>query len=63
MTANRHPADNLRRTILQYRRLADMARLNAGMAVDSESRDWFLSLAKSMTALADALEEQPPDSN
>lgn len=63
MTAQRHPADNVRRTISQYRRLADMAKLNAGIAVDSESRDWFLSLAKSMTAFADALEKQPPNSN
>ena len=47
-----------RRTISQYRMFADQAKTNAGRAIDDDSREWFLSLAKTMTRLADALQEQ-----
>ena len=60
MAANRFPADKVRRSILQYRKLAAQAKDNAGRAVDDGSRDWFLALAKTMTRLADALEKHHP---
>ena len=63
MAANRRPVDDARRSISQYRKLADTAKLNATKAVDLSSRDWFLSLAKTMTVLADTLEKQPLNSN
>ena len=63
MAAKRRPVDKIRRSISQYRKLADTAKLNARIAADTSSREWFLSLEKTMTALADALEKQPPNSN
>ncbi|HXI99913.1 MAG TPA: hypothetical protein VNH44_01745 [Micropepsaceae bacterium] len=60
MAAPRFPADDARKTILQYRKLADQAKVNAEKAGDEAGKEWFLSLAKTMTALADALESQRP---
>jgi hypothetical protein len=59
----RFPADKLERTIAQYRKLADQAKTNAARAANAEGKDWFLSLAKSMADLADALQEQNPKSD
>jgi len=63
MAYKRLPADNVRKTIAQYRKLADQAKFNADRSADEAGRTWFLSLAKTMTALADALQEKPPNSN
>ena len=62
MAANRRPVDDARRSISQYRKLADTAKLNAAHAMDASSRDWFFALAKAMKALADGLEMQSPTS-
>ena len=63
MNANRRTVDDACKTISQYRKFADAAKINAQKAVDADSRDWFLSLAQTMTALADALQEKPSNSN
>ena len=43
-----------------YRRLAEQAISNAVMSEDQNTADWFLAFAKTMTALADSLEERSP---
>jgi len=63
VNANRRTVDDVRKTISQYRKLADSAKMNAQNALDADSRAWFLSLAQTMTALADALQEKPSNSN
>jgi hypothetical protein len=63
LNAKRRTVDDTRKTISQYRKFADSAKINAQKAVDADSRDWFLSLAQTMTALADALQEKPSNSN
>jgi hypothetical protein len=55
MDANRLLVDNMRSAIVHYRMVADRAKVNADMAEDAVGRDWFLSLARSITALADTL--------
>jgi hypothetical protein len=50
--------DRLDRTITQYRKLAEQAKINAQRAADRSAREWFLSLAKSMNDLAAGLEDQ-----
>jgi hypothetical protein len=60
MVSKRFPADDTRKAIAQYRKLADQAKLNAAKAGDDAGKEWFLSLAKTMTALADALQAQLP---
>ncbi len=47
------------KAISPYRKLADQANINARKAVSADCRNWFLSLARTMTALADALKEPP----
>jgi hypothetical protein len=59
-TRPRFPADKLERMIAQYRQLSDQATINAARAADSDGKNWFLSLAKSMAALADSLKQQLP---
>ena len=49
-------AAKAKKLIGQYRLLADQAKRNAAMSSDKDGREWFQSLAKTMTALADALE-------
>jgi hypothetical protein len=58
MAAKRFPSDNARKAISQYRKLADQAKINAEKTTDETAREWFLSLAKTMDALADALQDQ-----
>jgi hypothetical protein len=57
VSARRHDitADKTKRLVGQYKTLADQAKRNAAMAPDRDSREWFLSLAKTMSALANAL--------
>ncbi len=47
------------KAISPYRKLADQAKINARNAVRADCRNWFLSLARTMTALADAMKEPP----
>jgi hypothetical protein len=56
MDANRFSADSMRSAIVHYRTVADRAKVNAEMAEDAVGRDWFLSLARSITSLADTLQ-------
>jgi hypothetical protein len=64
MTARPPFFDPKSKAIRQYRKLADWATINAGRMTVRADRDWFLSLARTMTALADALElQQLGDSN
>jgi hypothetical protein len=56
MDVNRLSMDNLRSAIVHYRMVADRAKVNADFAEDAVGRDWFLSLARSITALADTLQ-------
>jgi hypothetical protein len=55
-----HPPffDTKSSAVRQYRQLADWATINAGRMTVHADRDWFLSLASTMTALADAMELQ-----
>jgi hypothetical protein len=59
MAIDRFPIDDTRKAIAQYRKLADQAKLNAEKVTDEAGREWFLSLANTMTALANALKEGP----
>jgi hypothetical protein len=63
MAGSRFKADEVGKTISQYRKLAKQAEGNAARVGDAEAREWFLSLAKTMTNLAAALGRTPPDSN
>ena len=58
LAAVRRTKNDIRKTIAQHRELAEQAKINAQNALDADRTDWFLSLTQTMTALADAQQDQ-----
>jgi hypothetical protein len=56
MDGNRLSVDHMRSAVVHYRMVADRAKVNADLAKDAVGRDWLLSLARSITTLADTLQ-------
>lgn len=61
-TRKESPGDDARKMANQYRKLAQQALTNARRAIDLNARHWFLSLADTMTRLAETYETHIPAS-